>query len=142
MAAAVEDRVFDFGLLVFSNETSIISVCQAEPTTIAIAATSGCSDTIRGAQATRLARRPPRLPVDAKSRRTRIGDGTVTTCGTASWWAAYAPGTLHAHGPLAEPVVVTAGDAFNLSSFELTAPVRKPLASVSPQTRHRGAKRL
>ena len=59
-------------------------------------------------------------PVDAtpngrQSTSIQISDGTITTTGTASWWAAYAAGTLHAHGTLAAGQPVVAGNSFTLA---------------------------
>jgi hypothetical protein len=51
-----------------------------------------------------------------------ITDGTITTSGTASWWAACGTASLHAHGRLSSAQVVTATNTFVLSSFDIRIP--------------------
>lgn len=121
---ALEDNVLDGGLTILDLNSTTISICSAEPTTIAIAATSGllgfksgAAGTIFGAPAAGGTTPPSRQVASAA-----ISDGTITTSGTASWWAAYAAGTLHAHGTLSGAQVVTAGNTFTLASFSVRIP--------------------
>jgi hypothetical protein len=50
-----------------------------------------------------------------------ITEGTVTTSGTASWWAACAS-TFHARGTLAPAQVVAATNTFTLAWFDIRIP--------------------
>src|SRR5260221_7854791 len=87
MPASLEDRVLDFGLNVLVREASHVYLCSAEPTTYAQAITTYAlgfksfgAGNVFGA------------PVDAaphgrKVMAAAITDGTVTTSGTAAWWA-------------------------------------------------------
>jgi hypothetical protein len=52
----------------------------------------------------------------------QILDGTITTSGTASWWAAWAPGALLAHGPLGGSQEVAAGSYFYAAPFTVKIP--------------------
>lgn len=121
---ALEDIILNTGLNTFNTATTTLSVCSAEPTTIAIAATSGllgfktaAAGSIFGAVGAG-GTTPPSRQVASVA----ISDGTITTSGTASWWAAYAAGTLHAHGTLSGAQVVTAGNTWTLASFTVRIP--------------------
>ena len=85
MTASIEAPVIDGGLSVLDTATSFISVCSTEPTTIAIAATSGLlgfKNWGAGAAFGAPADSPP-LPGRAVTS-VAISDGTITTSGTAS----------------------------------------------------------
>jgi hypothetical protein len=122
MVAALENPVLDFGLNQLSTLASYLSICSTEPTTIAIAATSGLlgykSWGVGGVFGAPAAGSPNGRQVSSNS----ITDGTITTSGTASWWAVYAAGTLYAHGTLSAAQVVTAGNTFTLTSFNIRIP--------------------
>jgi hypothetical protein len=122
MVASLEDRVLDLGLNVLDAETTTISVCSSEPTTIAIAATSGLLGFKSGAAGAMFGAPSAGAPNGRQVASVAISDGTITTSGTASWWAAYAAGTLHAHGTLSGSQVVTAGNTFTLASFTIKIP--------------------
>jgi hypothetical protein len=122
MVAQLEDRVIDLGLNVLDTESAFVSICAAEPTTIAIASTSGLlgfksfgAGGVFGAPAAG-------TPNGRQVASALVTDGTITTSGTAAWWAVYAAGTLHAHGSLAATQVVTAGNTFSLASFVIRVP--------------------
>jgi hypothetical protein len=124
MAASLEAVILDGGLTLLDTATSFISVTSTEPTTIAIAATSGLlgfknwgAGAAFGAPAD-----GGTTPMSRQVASVAISDGTITTSGTASWWAAYAAGTLHAHGTLSGAQVVTAGNTFTLASFTIRIP--------------------
>jgi hypothetical protein len=123
MVATLEDRVLDFGLNVLDTESSYLSVCSTEPTTIAIAATTGLlgfkSWGVGSVFGSPAAGSP--LP-SRKVTSVAVSDGTITTSGTASWWAVYAVGSLHAHGTLSSAQVVTAGNTFTLTAFDIKVP--------------------
>jgi hypothetical protein len=122
MVAALENRVIDLGLNVLDTETTTISVCSSEPTTIAIAATSGLLGYKAGAAGSCFGAPANSAPNGREVASVAVSDGTITTSGTASWWAAYAAGTLHAHGTLSGAQVVTAGNTFTLASFTIKIP--------------------
>jgi hypothetical protein len=122
MVAQLEDRVLDFGLNVLDVESSFLSVCSAEPTTIAIAATSGLLGFKSWGVGAVFGAPAAGAPNGRKVSSAAISDGTITTSGTASWWAVYAAGTLHAHGTLSAAQVVTAGNTFTLTSFDIRIP--------------------
>jgi hypothetical protein len=122
MPASLEDRVLDFGLNVLDVETSFISITSSEPTTIAIAATSGLLGFKNWGVGAAFGAPAAGSPNGRKTSSVAITDGTITTTGTANWWAAYAAGTLHAHGTLAAAQAVTAGNTFSLSSFDIRIP--------------------
>jgi hypothetical protein len=120
---ALEDIILDSGLTVLDQNTTFISVCSTEPQTIAIAATSGLlgykSFAAGGAFGAPAA---GTSPVGRQVTSTQISDGTITTTGTASWWAAYVAGTLHAHGTLSGAQAVTLGNTFTLAPFTIKIP--------------------
>jgi len=122
MAASLEDRVLDLGLNVLDTETSSVSVCSSEPTTIAIAATSGLLGYKGWGAGNAFGSPAAGSPNGRKVSSVAITDGTITTSGTASWWAAFASGTLHAHGTLSSAQVVTSGNTFTLASFDIRIP--------------------
>jgi hypothetical protein len=122
MAASLEDRVLDFGLNVLDIESAFLSVCSAEPTTIAIAATSGLLGFKSWGAGLVFGAPSAGSPNGRKVTATAVSDGTITTSGTASWWATYAAGTLHAHGTLSSTQVVTAGNTFTLTAFDVRIP--------------------
>ena len=84
MAASLEDRVLDLGLNVLDTETSSISVCSSEPTTIAIAATSGLLGYKGWGAGNAFGAPAAGSPNGRKVTSVAITDGTITTSGTAS----------------------------------------------------------
>lgn len=123
MAASIEAPVLDGGLAVLDTLTSFISVTSSEPTTIAIAATSGLLGFKNWGAGNAFNSPVDNPPLPGRSvASVAISDGTITTSGTASWWAAYAAGTLHAHGTLSGAQVVTSGNTFTLASFTIKIP--------------------
>lgn len=122
MAASLEDRVLDLGLNVLDTETSYLSICSSEPTTIAAAATTALLGFKSWGAGSAFGSPAAGTPNGRKVSSAQITDGTITTSGTASWWAAYAAGTLHAHGTLQAAQVVTAGNQFTLASFDIRIP--------------------
>jgi hypothetical protein len=120
MAAKLESDVLDLGLNVLDTLTSHIFICSSEPTTYAIASTSGLlGQKSWGAGAAFGSPAAGTSPTGRKVTSVQITDGTITTSGTASWWAACGTASLHAHGTLSTPQVVTAGNTFTLAAFEI-----------------------
>lgn len=122
MVASLEDRVLDFGLNVLDTESSFVSICSSEPTTLAVAATSGLLGFKNWGAGAAFGAPAAGAPNGRQVASVAVSDGTITTSGTASWWAAYAAGTLHAHGTLSGAQVVTAGNTFTLASFTIRIP--------------------
>lgn len=122
MPASLEDRVLDFGLNVLDTESSFLSITSSEPTTLAIAATTGLLGFKNWGVGAVFGSPAAGSPNGRKVSSAAITDGTITTTGTAAWWAVYATGTLHAHGTLAAAQAVTAGNTFSLSSFDVRIP--------------------
>jgi hypothetical protein len=122
MVASLEDRVLDFGLNVLDTESSFVSICSSEPTTIAVAGTSGLLGFKSWGAGAAFGAPSAGAPNGRQVASVAVSDGTITTSGTASWWAAYAAGTLHAHGTLSGAQVVTAGNTFTLASFTIRIP--------------------
>jgi hypothetical protein len=119
--AMLEDTVLDNGLgPILDTLTSHIFICQAEPTTYALASTTALLGTKSwGAGAAFGAPAAGTSPTGRKVTSVAITDGTITTTGTASWWAACGTASLHAHGLLSAPQAVTAGNTFSLAAFEI-----------------------
>jgi Na+-transporting NADH:ubiquinone oxidoreductase subunit NqrA len=122
MVASVEVSVLNQGLNALNTLSSTLSVCGAEPTTIAIAATSGLlgynsfgAGLVFGAPAAG-------TPNGQMCTSNAVTAGTITSPGTASWWAVWAAGTLWAHGTLAASQVVSLGNSFTLTSFTIRLP--------------------
>lgn len=120
MVSMLEDVVLDSGLTTLDTLTSHIFICQAEPTTYAIASTSGLlgqkswgAGNAFGSPAAGV------TPTGRKVTSIAITDGTITTSGTASWWAACGTASLHAHGLLSSTQVVTSGNTFTLAAYDI-----------------------
>lgn len=125
MVARVEDRVLDLGLNVLDTESTAIYICAAgsEPTTIAIATGATSSLGFKSFGAGGVFGSPGAgAGTSRKVSSSSVSDGTIVSSGTAAWWAVIATGSLHAHGSLASNQVVTAGNTFTLSSFDISIP--------------------
>jgi len=120
MVAMLEDAFLDQGLTTDKANISHIFICSTEPTTYASASTSallgtkswGAGNAFTGPSA-------GTSPTGRKIVSVAITDGTITTTGTASWWAACGTASLLAHGTLSAGQAVTAGNTFSLASFEI-----------------------
>ena len=122
MVSSIEPRVLDLGLNVLDTETTTISVCSAEPTSIAAASGSALLGYKQGAAGSLFGAPVDASPNGRQVTSIQISDGTITTTGTANWWAAYAAGTLHAHGTLAGAQPVVAGNTFTLAPITIKIP--------------------
>lgn len=120
MAAKIEDVVLDSGLTVLDTLASHIFICSSEPTTYAEASTTFLLGTKSwGAGNAFGSPAAGTSPTGRKVSSVAITDGTIATSGTASWWAACGTASLHAHGLIATPQTVTAGNTFSLGSFDV-----------------------
>ena len=120
MAAKVADVILDSGLSTLDTAASHIFICSSEPTTYAQASTTYLLGTKSwGAGNAFGSPAAGTSPTGRKVSSVAITDGTITTSGTASWWAACGTASLHAHGLLASAQAVTAGNTFSLGSFDI-----------------------
>jgi hypothetical protein len=123
MVASVENAVIDSGLTYVNTNSAFIYICSTEPTTYASASTTALLGTKSwGAGA---AFGAPAANVNARQvASVAITDGTITTTGTASWWAVATTAALVAHGTLSASQVVTNGNLFTLASFLIKVPTQ------------------
>lgn len=124
MAASLEDRVLDLGLNVLDTESTHVNICSTEPTTYTQATTtyllgfkSFGAGAVFGAPAAG-------SPNGRKVSSVAVTDGTITTSGTAAWWAITdnANSRFHGHGSLSATQVVSSGNTFTLASFDIRIP--------------------
>jgi hypothetical protein len=121
MVAQLETEIITSGMNLFDTNADRITVCQAEPTTYALATTGhlGLKSWAAGGAFG--------VPASAggngmKVSSTVVSDGTILTTGTASWWAVVNSTGLLAHGLLSASQAVTATNTFTLASFDITIP--------------------
>lgn len=123
MAAQLEDIVLDTGLNgAIKTLGAFIYICQAEPTTYAIASTSGLLGFKSWGAGNAFASTVTGSPNGRQTASIAITDGTITTTGTASWWAVCSTAALLAHGTLSAPQAVTATNTFTLAAFNIRIP--------------------
>lgn len=124
MVAQLETIAIDYGLNQLHTNVTHITICSGEPTTYAIATSTSLlgynsfgAGNAFGAPAT------SSTSLRAVSS-VAITAGTITTSGTANWWAAVdeVNSSLYAHGSLSASQVVTAGNTFSLASFNISIP--------------------
>lgn len=121
MADFLHDDVFDNGLNALVNNTENLYICSAMPTTFAEA-----SSTYKlGTKATPSIGAPAdRTPNGRKVTVAAIADGTVNTGGTAAYYALCdnSASKLLAAGDLNATQVVTGGNVFTLTAFDIGIP--------------------
>lgn len=124
MVAQIDNAALDQALTAINNIATAVYVCNAEPTTFALATTAGANalgsksftaGTMFGAPG-------PGGGATRSIVTARINGASVSNSGTASWWAVVSNTTLLAHGALAANVAVTAGIFFDLGPVTLTIP--------------------
>lgn len=120
MVAMLEDLILDSGLTNLDTASTHLWICSGEPDNLTKAATSSllgfksfAAGGLFGAPAAGTS------PTGRKVTSTAITDGTITTTGTASWWAVGTTAALHAHGLLSASQAVTSGNTFTLGAFEI-----------------------
>jgi hypothetical protein len=118
--AFINDEVFDQGLDFADTNGTRIDICSTEPASYGSATTAGAVSlgnktglntgiTTDGSVDGRRVSVPP------------ITDGTITTDGSAAFWALTDnSGTLVATGALAAVQTVTSGNTFTLDQIEIT----------------------
>lgn len=120
MVAMVENLFLDSGLTAAQASVSHIYICSSEPTSYALATTTntlgffsfGPGSAVTGPSA-------GTSPTGRKLVANAVTAGTITTTGTASWWAIVGTASLYAHGLLSAAQAVTAGNSFTLGQFEI-----------------------
>lgn len=121
MADFLHDDVFDNGLSVLTNNTENLYICSTLPTTFAQA-----SSTYKlGVKATPTVGSPvDRAGGGRKVVVSAITDGSVTVDGTAGFYALTddSASKLLAQGDLASTQVVTNGNTFTLTAFDIGIP--------------------
>jgi len=119
--ATLNDRVFDNGLTVLDTEANKITITSAEATTY----TAGNSTLALGSSTSlSIAAPSDRTGGGRKVTAAAITDGSVTTSGTATHYAILdtVNSRLLATGSLTASQVVTSGNSFTLSSFDIGIP--------------------
>jgi len=122
MAASLENTVLDSGLSDCVSNTSTLAVCSSEPTTYAQASTTYLLGYYSWGAGSAFGAIAAGTPNGRQITSNAITNGTITTSGTANWWAIWKAGTLQAHGTLAASQVVTAGNTFTLTAFTIRIP--------------------
>lgn len=124
MVASLADQVLDSGLTILHSLATHMIICSTEPTTYAQAQAtyllgfkSWGVNNVFGSPAAG-------APNGRKSSSVAITDGTITTSGTAAWWAVCdeTNSVLQAHGSLSATQAVTSGNTFSLASFDIRIP--------------------
>lgn len=125
MAAQVEDAALDGGLTLLDTAATHVVICLNEPTALSLA-TVGQANALgykSWGAGNAFGSPASAAPSGRKVSSVAITDGTVTTTGTASWWAAISgTGAVYARGTLSAAQGLTAGNTFSLGSFDITIP--------------------
>jgi hypothetical protein len=124
MAASLEDRVLDNGLSALDTEPTHIEICNNEPTTYASATTTSLLGFKSFGAGAVFGSPAAGSPNGRKVTSAAVTDGTITTSGTAAWWAItdHANSRLLAHGSLSATQVVSSGNTFTLAAFDIRIP--------------------
>lgn len=127
MTTSLEQYVLDNGLTLLDTASVFIWIAQAEPTSALVsgwtAGTSGNSLLgFKSFAAGALFNSPSGSTGPRTVTSNAITDGTITTTGTAVWWATGISGTMHAHGTLSATQAVTATNTFSLGAFSIIIP--------------------
>jgi len=122
MAAYLNDRVLDNGLTVLDTEANAIHVCSTQPASYAEVATYtlGNKALVAGGIGAPEARTPSGRKVVVAA----ITDGTVTTGGTAGFYAIIDSGNsrLLAANSLASSKAIVTGSPWTLEAFDIGIP--------------------
>ena len=124
MTAQFENTVLDNGLTAMHTNVTHITICAAEPTSYAIATGSGLlgynSFGAGNAFSTPVSSSTSLRTLNS----TAVSAGTITTSGSAQWWAAVdeSNSVLYAHGSLSAAQSVTATNTFSLAAFAVQIP--------------------
>jgi hypothetical protein len=128
MTAGMELLVLDFGLAAVHVNCTHITICASEPTTYALAAIGAGSLQLLGycsLGAGNMFGAPATISGSLRAVSSpTITAGTITTTGTAAWWAAVdeTNSVLYAHSSLTPAQVVIAGNAFKVAPIDIIIP--------------------
>lgn len=124
MTAQIENLVISSGMTVLNSAVTAINICEAEPTTyaIAISAAAGYMLGSWAPGAGSVFGAPASIANGMSVASNSCTTGTILRNGTGSWWAAISGASLYAHGSLSSPQAVTATNTFTLASFAITVP--------------------
>lgn len=122
MAPKIEDLVLDGGLTILDTVPTTINICSGEPTTYALATTTSFLGAKTFAAGSVFGAPAAGAPNGRKVSSVTVTDGSISTAGTAAWWAITNTGTLFAHGSLQATQVVSAGNSFTLAVFDIRIP--------------------
>lgn len=124
--AYLNDRVLDNGLNTLTNEGTRLDLCHTEPTTYTQATSTY---TVGNKTGISIGAPAARAPSGRKVTVPAITDGTVTATSTGTsddpqYYAVTDPGNsrLLAAGPLAAAQLVTSGNVFTLTAFDIGIP--------------------
>jgi hypothetical protein len=121
----LENLVISLGISQLYSAVSYLMICDAEPSTYALA-TSNASGYMIGswsAGASSIFGAPVSVANGMSVATNSCNSaGTIFHTGTASWWAAVSDASLYAHGTLSSPQAVTNTNPFSRSSFSITMP--------------------
>lgn len=116
----IGDRALDFGLDVFDTECDRIYICSQQPKTFAEVSTYGLGYKHFGV-GNAFGPEAVAVPNGRKVTSTQIVDGTITTNGAVSCWAAVdtANSRFLASGPLSGGKAVSSGQSFTLDAIPI-----------------------
>jgi len=117
----LNDYVLDNGLTVLDTEGDRLDICDTEPATYAEATSTY---TLGNKTSLDVGAPAARTPSGRKVTVAQINDGAVTGDGTAAYWAIsdVSESRLLAAGALSSGQVVTNGNTFTLSAFDIGIP--------------------
>jgi hypothetical protein len=123
---ALENYILNNGLTMFTQQATDMVICSGEPSLYSLTTAGAANQLGRKAFGAGNAWSAPAsgTPNGQQVAATQVTDGTITTSGTAAWWAAVdvTNSRLHAHGSLSATQAVTAGNTFTLGTFNIRIP--------------------
>jgi hypothetical protein len=129
MTAQMEMLVLDFGLSAVHVNCTHITICASEPTTYALAAVGAGSLQLLGYASLGAGNcfgAPATISGSLRAVTSPMitSTGTITTTGTAAWWAAVdeVNSVLYAHGS-SPPQAVNAGNSFSMAPVSIIIPM-------------------
>jgi len=119
--AYLNSRIQDFGLNVLDTEANRLDICTTEPTTFSQATTTY---TVGNKTSISVGSPADRTPSGRKVTVAAITDGNVTGNNTAAFWAVTdtVNSRLLAAGSLSSGQVVTSGNTFTMTAFDIGIP--------------------
>ncbi len=124
MVAKLESRTLDFGLNELDTLATHVRICAAEPSDYASAVTTNCLGFKNWGAGNAFGSPAGGTPNGRQVSSIAITDGTITTAGSANWWAVTDETNSRylAHGTLNAAQGVNPGNSFSLGSFDIKIP--------------------